>query len=287
MTTPLFPFPSPPYYIVSPPFTEKSAGVKVLHMLCHALNVSGHRAYMVEMNIPPQGGETYCSDFIAPLLTPEADRYYASQRIDPIYVYPDIAYGNPFNAKRVVRWLLAPVSTAFPASDKIWAYSTGIALSAGTANILTCPAADPRQFVPLPGVKRRGTCFYAHKHRIAGGTLTADVSGSTEITRQMPRADMIRLLQHSERFYAYDDTFLIMEAILCGCPAVLLPSVHFPESFALKDFTSNGVAWRNDPDQIAAARATVAQARGDYLRVIDRFWQQLGHFIADTQGDAG
>lgn len=187
MTTPLFPFPSPPYYIVSPPFTEKSAGVKVLHMLCHALNVSGHRAYMVEMNIPPQGGETYCSDFIAPLLTPEADRYYASQRIDPIYVYPDIAYGNPFNAKRVVRWLLAPVSTAFPASDKIWAYSTGIALSAGTANILTCPAADPRQFVPLPGVKRRGTCFYAHKHRIAGGTLTADVSGSTEITRQMPR----------------------------------------------------------------------------------------------------
>jgi hypothetical protein len=54
----LFPTPGAPYYIVSPPYTEKSAGVKVLHMLCHALNVSGQRAYMIIMNTPPQGGET-------------------------------------------------------------------------------------------------------------------------------------------------------------------------------------------------------------------------------------
>jgi hypothetical protein len=43
----LFLTPAAPYYIVSPPFTEKAAGVKVLHMLCHAPNVSGQRACMV------------------------------------------------------------------------------------------------------------------------------------------------------------------------------------------------------------------------------------------------
>ena len=61
MSVNLFPTPAAPYYILSPPFTERSAGVKVLHMLCHALNVSGQRAYMITMNTPPQGGETYCA----------------------------------------------------------------------------------------------------------------------------------------------------------------------------------------------------------------------------------
>ena len=56
MTT-LFASPGAPYYIVSPPYTEKSAGVKVLHMLCHALNMSGQRAYIIGMNIAPQGRE--------------------------------------------------------------------------------------------------------------------------------------------------------------------------------------------------------------------------------------
>ena len=53
----LFESPGAPYFIVSPPYTEKSAGVKVLHMLCHALNVSGRRAYMVRLNTLPREGK--------------------------------------------------------------------------------------------------------------------------------------------------------------------------------------------------------------------------------------
>lgn len=128
----LFPTPGPPYFIVSPPFTEKSAGVKVLHMLCHALNVSGLRAYMIAMNTPPHGGETYCSQYLAPALTLEAKHYYAAARIDPIVVYPDIVSGNPLSATRVVRWLLAYAGAyggdkTFAATDHIWSYSTRIA----------------------------------------------------------------------------------------------------------------------------------------------------------------
>jgi hypothetical protein len=135
----------------------------------------------------------------------------------------------------------------------------------------------------LAGVERKGTCFYSHKHRLLGGRLTDDVSHSTEITRPMPRADVIRLLQHSELFFAYEDTFLIMEAVLCGCPALLLPSENFKESHTLEDFGSNGVAWGNDPVQVERAHATVALGRVDYLRVIAAFWTQLERFVHETQ----
>ena len=284
----LFPSPGAPYYVVSPLFTEKSAGVKVLHMLCHALNVSGQRAYMIPMNTPPQGGEAYCADFVTPPLTPEAIRHYAAQNTDPIYVYPEIIRGNPFNAKRVVRWLLAPAGAyggdrAFPDTDSVWSYSTRIARAAGHPNLLTCPAADPGLFTPLPGVERRGTCFYSHKHRLFGGTLTDDVRHSVEITRGMPRPDLISLLQRSKLFYAYEDTFLIMEAVLCGCPVVLLPNDHFSECHTIEDYGSNGIAWGNEPSQVAAAKAAVSQGREDYGKVMALFWTQLGRFIAETQ----
>jgi hypothetical protein len=284
----LFPSPGAPYYIVSPPFTEKSAGVKVLHMLCHALNVNGQRAYTVVMNTRPQGGEVYCARFVAPALTPEAKQHYAARGIDPIVIYPDIVSGNPLNAKRVVRWLLAPAGAyggdkAFPATDSVWSYSTRIARAAGYPNVLTCPASDPAVFVPSPGIERHGTCFYSHKHRLLGGRLTDEAIHSTEITRQMPRADVIRLLQHSELFYAYEDTFLIMEAVLCGCPAVLLPSETFKECHTLEDFGTNGVAWGNEPDLVKAAQVTVAQGREHYFEVIAAFWTQLRRFIQGTQ----
>jgi hypothetical protein len=115
----------------------------------------------------------------------------------------------------------------------------------------------------LPGVARKGSCFYSHKHRLLGGRLTDDVGHSTEITRQMPRTDVIRLLQRSELFYAYEDTFLIMEAVLCVCPAVLLPNEIFKECHTLEDFGTTGVVSGNEPGRLRAARATVAQGRED------------------------
>ena len=35
-----------PYYIVAPDYTRTSSGIKVLHILCHALNERGYEAYV-------------------------------------------------------------------------------------------------------------------------------------------------------------------------------------------------------------------------------------------------
>ena len=36
-----------PYYIVAPGWTRTSAGIRVLHRLCHALNEAGERAFVL------------------------------------------------------------------------------------------------------------------------------------------------------------------------------------------------------------------------------------------------
>jgi hypothetical protein len=99
----------------------------------------------------------------------------------------------------------------------------------------------------------------------------------------MPRAVVIRLLQQSELFYAYQDTFLIMEAVLCGCPVVLLPSGTFKERQTLEDIGANVVAWGNDPVRVKTAHATVGSGREDYFKAVAAFWTQFGRFIQDAQ----
>ena len=39
-----------PYYIVSPSYSQQSAGIKVLHYLCHHLNILGYPAFLVPKN---------------------------------------------------------------------------------------------------------------------------------------------------------------------------------------------------------------------------------------------
>jgi hypothetical protein len=62
-----------------------------------------------------------------------------------------------------------------------------------------------------------------------------------------------------------------MEAVLCGCPVVLLPSEAFRVCHTLEDFGANGVAWGNEPETVTAAQATVGLGREDYLKVMAGF----------------
>ncbi len=47
-----------PYYIVAPEYTRHSAGIKVLHMLCNALNRAGERAYLITYPYSAPGRST-------------------------------------------------------------------------------------------------------------------------------------------------------------------------------------------------------------------------------------
>lgn len=277
----LFPKAGKPYYIVAPPYETKSAGVKALHILCHALNLSGYRAYIVPM------GKAGISDNYN-YITPIALENYDPEKI--IAVYPEVLHGNPLNAKHVVRYLLYYIGgysgpKQYAETDQLWAFATSIAKHANISldKVLTIPLVDSSIFKPSGSI-RSGSCFYANKYRfVYNGKLLDVTKDSTEITQEMSREQIIELLQKSEFLYSYEDTTLILESVLCGCPVIVLPTQHLKQCCGIDDLGRSGIAWGTDPIEIKHAKQTIDQARDDYVVIKDKFLRQLEKFIADTQ----
>lgn len=265
-----------PYHIVAPAYTESSAGAKALHLLCDALNRRNKRAYLVPM------GEPFAVN--SELNTPIAN--IADE--NTVVIYPEIVEGNPLNAKHVVRWLLYYAghyrgNARFPETDLVVGYTTRIAKAYGTSHTLLLPTVDDTVFkYPPEGTKRKGSCYYAHKYRnFYGGTPDEVFRDSVEITNPgQSREELINLLQTSTVLYAFEDTALIFEAVLCGCPVICIPSASFKENCGLDDFKP-GIAW--GLEGFGDALHSLPNARRQYQLLKDWFEVQLDIFIAATQ----
>jgi hypothetical protein len=294
----LFPTETIPYLIVAPKYTDKSAGVRVLHLLCHALNRMGQRAYITiyPQLVMDRGQESHiCPDLCTPLMTQEILDYYEDRGRAPIVVYPE-TINNPLRASRVVRYVLnypglLGGAKTYPANEIIYAYSRRIAktMNVGEERVLFLPVSDPTIFSPpLQETKRSGTCFYASKYRdFHKGKLFPVTDDSFEITVNRPdsltKPQIAELFRRSELFYTYEDTALAIEAGLCGCPAVFLPNDYLKDPLGFDDLGMDGFAWGNAPEEIARAKASVGNFRNNYQQLIDRYWQQLELFVGQTQ----
>ncbi len=281
----LWPKPRSPYFVIAPSLHSRSAGIRVMHLLTHALNLSGERAYLVGI-----GESQYEVDYnlITPVCSPEIAQSYADSGIEPIAIYPDIVKGNPLGFKKVVRYLLHYAGayggeTQFPSTDKVWCYSNGVADPIGCKNILFMLSTEKDIFYPPePGAKRSGTVYYARKHLDTfGGAVIPEFTG-TAIRYNWPntRMDMADLLRKSERLYAYEDTAVIHEALMCGCPVTLIKTPQFDKTHAIIQLRemAQGISW-NDEE--------LTQCIPDPIRVFDEitadFWKMLDIFIEDTQ----
>lgn len=286
-----------PYYVVAPPFQRTSAGIKVLHLLCDALNHLGCEAYMV---IQPAGpaGWIISPDLNTPLLTKEIDAQHFRERRTPIMIYPEVTKGNPFAAPVVCRYVLnypglLGGDSVFDPGELIYGYSHRLAEAAGAhGKVLFLPASDPDIFHP-PAVEgeRSGACFYASKYKeYHGAELFSVTEGAFEITRDKPGSldpnEIADLFRRSKVFYCYENTSLATEAAMCGCPAVFLPNEHLTEIIASEELGVDGFAWGDAPEEIARAQATVAGFYEHYLAVLETFGSQLTLFVQDTQARA-
>lgn len=210
----LFPETRIPYFIYAPPWTHISSGVRALHLLCHALNESGQRAYLVPVNMVFYSNP----DLNTPILNEEHAAWYNIKGIDPIAIYPDIVQGNPFKAKKVVRWLLAPAGDyggdkAFPETDKIYGYTKNIA-----EPVLCLPTFDRSTFKSASS-ERGGSCFYSFKYdKIHGNTLLPLTDGMTRC--EGTAEEVARILQTHEDCYIYERSEIFVLAKLCGCKPV-------------------------------------------------------------------
>ena len=252
----LFPKVTTPYYIYAPSWTHKSSGVRVLHLLCHALNESGHKAFLW-----PDNGNLYAVNphLNTPLLCnkPEFQNFYNNTEIGFIAVYPDIVRGNPLNAKKVVRYLLAPAGAyggdaTFPATDKVYGYCSHI-----HTPTLCLPTFDPIIFYDTYQY-RQGTCFYSHKYEMHGNQLLPITQHSARICGTPE--EVAGMLQKAKVCYVYEMSEIIVLARMCGCPVEIVQTPYFSKTPDNWDFDSlNLKAW------------------------MMRFELQLEQFIKDTQ----
>jgi hypothetical protein len=279
-----------PYYIFALDYIQQSAGIRALHYLCHALNESGHEAYVT--------CERTVSHLRTPILTEATMVQHHSAGREPIMVYPEIVTGNPFGARTVARWLLNKPGhiagdTTFPDNEMIFAFDPIYLSGGGHGETLHIPTSDLSLFnnEDNPHDKDRDMiCVYAHKYLAQGGALSEKTKGAVSLGKEqkLSHTEIAATLRRAKLLYVYEPSALISEALLCGCPVSIVVTDYWQQHAAGHSYTTDwGVVMNDDEKSLAIAQANVHNYREFYQDVVLRnAWAQIDRFIEITQAVA-
>lgn len=286
-----------PYLIWAPNWVESSAGIRAIHLLCHALNMQGSKAFLVLFDPVKKSSFSTNPTLMTPVISSEQLRSFTSHGIPPIAVYPEDVIGNPLNAPVVVRvlWnysgaLGGPL--AFNKSESIWAYSENIAKDYKTKTgikpkVLFLPPVDPREF-PVTKNKKPYQIIYAGKYRsFVGKPSKVGTLPSIEIFRsgkkKQSRSEVRRLIAEAQVLYSFENSSIVTEAILSGTPAGFIPNEFLGKIIAEKELGDAGSFFGDSAEAVEAARLGLTKARTTYMESISAFKLALEIFVRTTQ----
>jgi len=271
------------YLIVSHDYTTKSAGVRALHRLCHALNQHGREAWITSPVVNPDWN------------TPAADaETQAALARDGIVVYPEVEDGNPLDARRVVRYLLNKPGLVRPArhleGEVRFAYCGLLRpFVSDYDHILYVPVIERDLFYPpQEPAERAGSLWWKGKEaKTLSVILDEWPEPSLEIAPDWPktRRELADLFRGAKRFFSHTCyTALVLEARLCGCPTVVFPNEHWSSRIEFQIRTPAGMAglaW--GMDNFRWAENTIHMFPPAYDRLAAQFPAMLDRFIRITQ----
>lgn len=270
-----------PYVIWIYPYRNSSAGIRVMHRLCHELRQRGQEAYVYPGWPNPDWNEAWLAD----------PREVLAR--DAIAVYPEVVSGNLLGASRVARYILNVPGLLggdkqYDPAEMLFCYSPCLREYVPSDDrILNLPVIEPELFNAVGAFwqERRGVVNYQGK-----GRAYAMPGDTTTITWQWPetRREVAELLRRAEWFVTSDTmTALTTEARLCGCPTVLLPDGHVTrEQWQEWGGPLDGLAWGNTAMELERARETVGLFPAWYYEQVAAFPAQMERFIEVTQGEA-
>jgi hypothetical protein len=215
------------WVIANPGWSDTSNGILMLFRLCHYLNEFGENAFMLANEGIPDEKPGHGLNVGKSITRKE---YEALDPAKTVAVYPEMVYGNPLDAKIVVRWILNTPGVAggdgkFDAGDFIFIYSDYFK-SAGSA-------VDGKMTIYNPyfenftddGQPRQRTCYMIRKgwqkplvHHPKDALLIDDYGekGGNDYLRQC--------FNRFETFITYDHaTLACVQAALCGCVSIVIP----------------------------------------------------------------
>ena len=278
-----------PYYIVSPDYTRKSMGIRVMHYLCHALNISGENAFMVTNQVNPE--------LRTPILTQNNIQYHLSLGLNPIAVYPEIYHGNPIGAKTVVRYLLNEPGlcggpTSFESTDILFAFRESLRTpETPENNILYMPLIDRRifNFNPLDNHNRNKILYYLAEYRNADIEYPELMdflrNHAIQITSTYPESheELAELFKQAKVLVSFHFSSLAGEALLCGCPVHYISTQYTTYLQDQAALSVGGIASALNDDAIEEARKTLHIFDANYKIIEDNFWSQMDYFREITQ----
>jgi len=271
--------PTSGFVIVAPSFVANSAGIVCLYRLCEELRRRGFSAFMA-------GGNRGA----AHLDTPIVDLVEAARLCGRGYaaVYPETIVGNPLGSPTVMRWVLNRPGLlggddVYDDDELVFCYSDVFRpyVRNRVAGKLYMPTIDEAIFhADEWDVSRRSLeCFYVGKSTWKDGVV--DRSKAFEITRENPaKSELGKLFRAARTLYCFDNsTILVYEALLCGCPVVVIPDgTQTKQDYAGLELGTEGIAWGKE--EFRGESVDVPALRRRYERVKAGFLGQLDHFLA-------
>jgi len=222
------------FIVLVPAFRTHSAGIRVMHTLCNELNEGGRTAYLMFYRFRtdgtgidvyvPDGDSEYCKLHTSiPRLPACTDIGRFRDLIDSAYViYPEVVFGNPLNARRVVRYVLnSPAANGYSMredkNDYIVAFSGAYWPNPHfiAAMMFEEPLFNDEN--SRPAMERTMDCTYIGKGVSFGDCFR--IPGSILIERNWPadKESLSIMLRNTRYFYTWDTVSQTnLDALRCG-----------------------------------------------------------------------
>jgi hypothetical protein len=214
---------------------------------------------------------------------------------DTIVIYGETIRGNPLNAPRVVRWILAPVGegdyptwllSTWGKNDLVYYFNSEAKIQNNPEKINSIYKFLSIMFIhPLIDnhnlSTRNGTCFAIRKHHYHGPSYEQfHPANSFEITREHTQEECIQIFNKHKYFISYDPlTFLSVIAALCGCISIVkkidgISKADWLNTTAASEYLKEhnetmlyGVAYGTD--DIHNAKTTLHMAKDQWTRILN------------------
>jgi len=272
-----------PYYIVTPDYTHKSSGIRVLHELCSILNQFGYEAYVISGKVN--------GDLWTPRLTEETKAAHYIAKKTPIVIYPEVVVGTPINIGVPIRYVLnypglVGGEKIFGKNETIFCYlkeyyPLGEQMFLPTIDISQIDKTEPQKH------RQKGSsAFYFNRNKPSDELIESLGKDSIEISnrKHYPYSDMIAILKSVEILYCFESSAIVTEALLCGCAVIFIQNGDFNKipNVACR-LGLDGIAWGNDPDDVEKAISTVYKKREQIIKSYSCWIDNLKKFIEITQ----
>lgn len=189
-----------------------------------------------------------------------------------IVIYPEVTYGNPLNAKFVVRWLMyfypySKSSDAYSTNDLFIAYReyfNDIDLNPNKS-IITLNYFDSKLYRQYNFGQRKNKCYILRKGR-KRKDLPKHFDGPV-FDDNMSQHELVKMFNEYRYCYSYDtQTFYTAIAAVCGCiPIVVMEPGKCESDYLGPGEKHLGRAYGDSVEQIEYAKKT----RDDLIKKLD------------------